>query len=85
MGHINAAERIRAFGWHVQEISGHDIGAIKSAITIAKSNRGVPSCIVCDCVKGKGVSFMEDNNAWHKGVPTDDEYAVAVKELGGAE
>ncbi|MBS5324360.1 MAG: transketolase [Lachnospiraceae bacterium] len=84
-GHNNVAERIRAFGWHVQEISGHDIGAIKSAITIAKSNRGVPSCIVCDCVKGKGVSFMEDNNAWHKGVPTDDEYAVAVKELGGAE
>ena len=36
-------------------------------------------------MKRKGVTFMEDNNAWHKGVPTDDEYAVAVKELGGAE
>ena len=35
------------------------------------------------CVKGKGVSYMENNNAWHKGVPTDEQYAIAVKELGG--
>ena len=49
----------------------------------AKTVKGKPHCIVCDCVKGKGVSFMEDNNAWHKGVPTDEQYATAMKELGG--
>ena len=57
--------------------------AIKAAVEIAKSVKGVPHCIVCDDIKGKGVSFMENNNAWHKGVPTDEEYAIAMKELGG--
>lgn len=66
----------------MQEICGHDIGAIQAAIAVAKSTKGRPSCIVCDCVKGKGVSYMENNNAWHKGVPTDEEYELAVKELG---
>ena len=61
----------------------HDLQAIHSAVQIAKSVPGAPHCIVCDCVKGKGVSFMENNNAWHKGVPTDEEYAIACKELGG--
>ena len=59
------------------------IDAIKNAIATAKSVKGLPSCIVCDCVKGKGLSYMENNNAWHKGVPTDEQYAIAVKELGG--
>lgn len=83
IGQNNIAERIRAFGWHVQEIDGHDITAIKTAVNIAKDKKGAPSCIVCDCIKGKGLSFMENNNAWHKGVPTAEEYAAAVKELGG--
>lgn len=83
IGLNNPADRFRAFGWHVQEINGHDIDAIKNAIATAKSVKGLPSCIVCDCVKGKGLSYMENNNAWHKGVPTDEQYAIAVKELGG--
>ena len=74
-----------AFAAKTLEISGHDIGAIRAAVEIAKSQKGVPCCIVCDCVKGKGVSYMENNNAWHKGVPTDEEYAIAVKELGGVQ
>ena len=85
VGQNNIADRFRAFGWHTQEINGHDIEAIRSAIAIAKSHKGSPCCIVCDCVKGKGVSYMENNNAWHKGVPTDEEYAIAVKELGGVQ
>ena len=85
VGQNNIADRFRAFGWHTQEISGHDIQAIRSAVHIAKSHKGSPCCIVCDCVKGKGVSYMENNNAWHKGVPTDEEYAIAVKELGGVQ
>ena len=83
VGHNNIADRFRAFGWHTQEINGHDIQSIRSAIAIAKAYKGSPSCIVCDCIKGKGVSYMENNNAWHKGVPTDEQYAIAVKELGG--
>ena len=85
VGQNNVADRFRAFGWHVQEICGHDYEAIKTAVANAKAVKGQPSCIVCDCVKGKGLSFMENNNAWHKGVPTDEEYALAVKELGGAQ
>ena len=85
VGHNNIADRFRAFGWHTQEINGHDIQSIRSAIGIAKAYKGSSSCIVCDCIKGKGVSYMENNNAWHKGVPTDEEYAIAVKELGGVQ
>lgn len=83
VGRNNIAERFRSFGWHVQEISGHDIDGIKAAVTMAKAVKGKPHCIVCDCIKGKGVSYMENNNAWHKGVPTDEQYTIAVKELGG--
>ena len=81
VGQNNLADRFRAFGWHVQEIDGHDIGAIKAAVANAKKHKGQPHCIVCDDVKGKGLSFMENNNAWHKGVPTDEEYEIAVREL----
>ena len=83
IGQNNPADRFRAFGWDVQEIDGHDVNAIHEAVVKAKTVKGQPHCIVCDCVKGKGVSYMENNNAWHKGVPTDEQYAVAMKELGG--
>ncbi len=85
IGQNNVADRFRAFGWHTQEICGHDIEAIKSAVTIAKSVKGLPSCIVCDDIKGKGLSFMENDNSWHKGVPTDEQFRIAEEELGGAE
>lgn len=82
VGQNNIADRFRAFGWYTQEICGHDIKAIKAAIALAKEHKGSPSCIVCDDIKGKGLSFMENNNAWHKGVPTDEQFALAKKELG---
>lgn len=85
VGLNNIADRFRAFGWDVQEICGHDHDAIKEAVAKAKTVSGKPHCIVCDDVKGKGVSFMENNNAWHKGVPTDEEWAIVQKELGGEE
>ena len=53
------------------------------AIENAKAAKGKPSVIVCNCIKGKGVSYMENNNAWHKGVPTNEQYEIAKKELGG--
>lgn len=82
VGQNNIADRFEAFGWHTQEIVGHDIQAIKDAVAAAKAFKGRPHVIVCDDVKGKGLSFMEDNNAWHKGVPTDEQFEIAKKELG---
>jgi len=82
IGSNNIADRFKAFNWYVQEIDGHDFDAIKTAVFNAKKNIGSPSAIVCNCIKGKGVSYMENNNAWHKGVPTDEQYRIAMKELG---
>ena len=83
IGTNNVRERFEAFNWHTQEIDGHDIDAVKQAIDEAKKVTNKPSVIVCNCVKGKGLSFMEDDNAWHKGVPSDEQYQMALKELGG--
>ncbi|MDD3172490.1 MAG: transketolase [Herbinix sp.] len=84
IGSNNVKEKFEAFNWHVQEIDGHNIDEIKKAIALAKSKKGMPSAIICNTIKGKGLDFMENNNLWHKGVPTDDQYAIAVKVLGGA-
>ena len=75
------ADKFVAAGWDVQEISGHDIEGIQTAVQRAKNTPDRPHCIVCDCIKGKGVSFMENNNAWHKGVPTAEQFEIAKKEL----
>lgn len=84
IGSNNLAERFESFQWDVQEIDGHDIDAIRAAIDKAKDTKGKPHAIICSCVKGKGLSYMENNNSWHKGVPTDEQYGLAVEELGGA-
>ncbi len=84
IGCNNPEEKFASFKWHVQVIDGHDIDEIKNAIAVAKSVKGQPSVIVCNDIKGKGLDYMENNNAWHKGVPTDEQYAIAVKTLGGA-
>ena len=76
-------EKFKAFGWHVQNIDGHDIEAIIAAVKEAHAIKGMPSVIVCKTVKGNGVSFMVGENSWHKRVYTDDEYHQAIVELGG--
>ena len=73
-------EKFRAFGWFVQVIDGHDFEAIDAAVTAAEQS-DKPSVIVCKTVKGKGVSFMENNYTWHGKAPKDDEYAIAENEL----
>lgn len=83
IGSNNVAERFAAFGWHTQEIDGHDHGRIASAVDAAKAERGVPSVIVCDTLKGKGLPYMEDDNSWHKRVPDEEQYRQAVAILGG--
>ena len=85
IGNNNLEDRFLAFGFDVQTINGHLIGEIKDAIAKAKTVKGKPHAIICDCIKGKGVSYMENNNAWHKGVPSGEQYAAAKKELLGGE
>ena len=70
-----------SFGWHAQRIDGHDIEAINSALDKSRAKTNKPSVIVADTVKGKGVSFMEDNNNWHYRTPNDEELAKALKEI----
>lgn len=72
-----------SFGWHCQEIDGHDIGQIQRAISRAKEIQDKPSLIALRTVKGKGIPYMENNNAWHKRVPTEEELQIAHNVLGG--
>lgn len=79
----NMSERWRSFGWNVIEIDGHDMNQIVDALEKANAHKGSPTCIVANTVKGKGVSFMENNNAWHQSPVSDEQYAIAMKELEG--
>jgi transketolase len=75
------AEKWRAFGWHTLEIDGHDIPAIQSALAEAQATKGKPTCIVAHTIKGKGVSFMENNPKFHGTAPNADEVKLALQEL----
>lgn len=72
-----------AFGWNVIHCDGHDAAAIEAAVTAAKSVTDRPSILICRTVKGKGVSFMEGQSAWHGKPIGDEEYRLAMAELGG--
>ena len=75
------ADKWRAFGWHTIEIDGHDFAAIEKAFDEAEATKGKPTCIVAHTIKGKGVSFMENNPKFHGTAPTPDEVKVALQEL----
>lgn len=75
------ADKWKAFGWDVQEIDGHDLGQIDEAVEKAKKLRAKPAMIVAHTVKGKGVSFMENNNHFHGVAPTAEEMQKAFEEL----
>ena len=74
-------DKLKAFGFDVQAIDGHDFDAIEAAFAHARTVAGKPSAIVIKSVKGKGVSFMENNAGWHGKAPNDAEYAQAMSEL----
>ena len=76
------AEKWRAFGWLVREINGHDVGEIIDALHIKSRPVGRPYVIIAHTIKGKGVSFFEDDNAWHYGRLTNEQAEQAYKELG---
>jgi len=75
------ADKFRAFGWYVQEIDGHDFSAIKAALANANAQKEQPSMIVAHTVKGKGVSFMENQAGWHGSAPSAEQVAIALNEL----
>jgi transketolase len=75
------AAKWEAFGWHALEIDGHDFGAIAQALESARAEQDRPSVIVAHTVKGRGVSFMEDDNNWHYRTPSPEELAAALAEL----
>jgi transketolase len=76
------AQKFESFGWRVLEIDGHDFNQVIPALETARSAKdGKPTCIVANTVKGKGVSFMENNPEWHGVAPKPDQVAAAVAEL----
>ncbi len=79
------ADKWRAFGWHVQEVDGHDTGDVMAALRLAGSAKGQPSVIIAHTVKGKGVSFMEKVVSWHHNPITKEQAQQALEELERAE
>ncbi len=78
-------EKFAAFGFHVINIDGHDFDQIAAAFKEAREVKGKPVAIVAKTVKGKGVSYMENQAGWHGKAPNDEEYAIAMEELKEAE
>ena len=83
MGLEPLADKWRSFGWHVQEIDGHDLDAISAAVDAAKAVKGKPSVIIAKTVKGKGVSFMENKVEFHGKAITAEQAAMAMAEMEG--
>ena len=84
-------KKFEAFNFHVINVDAHDFDVLRAAFKEAKETKGMPTAIIAHSVKGKGVSFMENQASWHGTAPNDEQYAVAMedlakidKELGGA-
>ena len=78
-------DKFKSFGWNVIEIDGHDFDQIFAALDMARETVGKPTMIIAKTIKGKGVSFMENNASWHGTAPTDSDLEKALAELGGAD
>ncbi|GKX68049.1 transketolase [Inconstantimicrobium mannanitabidum] len=76
-------KKFEAFGWNVLNIDGHNIEAIIEAIDVARSTKDKPTAIVCHTIKGKGVSFMENEASWHGTAPSKEQCEKAISEIGG--
>lgn len=77
----DAASKFRSFGWHAEEIDGHDVGALYDVLS-ARRDDGKPLAVIANTIKGKGFSFSEDDNSWHHKVLTKNQYEAALEELG---
>ena len=74
-------KKFDAFGFHVMNVDAHDFDALRNAFKEARETKDMPTAIIANSVKGKGVSFMEGNAAWHGTAPNDEQYAVAMEDL----
>lgn len=74
-------EKYEAFGWHTIEIDGHDFEQIEKAVEEAENTKGKPTAIICKTIKGKGVSYMENQAGWHGKAPDKELYEQAIDEL----
>ena len=82
MNVVPIAAKFKAFGWHAMEIDGHDMAAILAALDHAETIKGLPTVIVANTVKGKGVSFFENKASYHGVPPSDEELPKALECLG---
>lgn len=78
-------DKFKAFNFHVITVNGHDFDEIKAALQEARATKGKPTAIIAMTTKGKGVSFMENQAGWHGVAPNDEQYELAMNELGGAQ
>ncbi|UZR98453.1 transketolase [Chondrinema litorale] len=79
------AEKFAAFGWAVKEVDGHDLAALSTILNKGAFEKGKPNLVIANTTKGKGISYMEDVLKWHHGVPSDEQYQLALKELAEKE
>jgi transketolase len=77
-------EKWNAFGWHSVDVDGHNFAQLTAELAGVPQSPGKPTALVARTVKGRGVSFMEDDNNWHYRIPTEDEVRTACAELGQA-
>jgi len=75
------ADKWRAFGWNTHEVDGHNLQALLAVLRTFPAANGKPTAIIAHTVKGKGVSFMEDDNNWHYRIPNAAEVEAAEREL----
>ena len=80
-GMNNLTERFQSFGFNVINVDGHNIDNLIDAFTTAKQTKGKPSVIIAKTIKGKGVSFMENQAGWHGKAPNEEEHNLAIEEL----
>ena len=81
MGLEPLADKWRAFRWNVLECDGNSMKSFIETVDKAKSTKGKPTMIIANTVKGKGVSFMENDPKWHHGVPSDEQYKIAIEDI----
>ncbi len=75
-------KKFEAFGWNVVTCDAHDFDSIEAAVSAAKTCKGKPTAVIAKSIKGKGVSFMENEAGWHGKAPNEEEYKQAMKDLG---
>ena len=81
LNHESIEQKFRSFGFNTIVIDGNNIESIMQAFSIAERTKGMPSAIIAKTIKGKGVSFMENNNEWHGKSLSDEDYKKALEEL----